>query len=114
RSAERIRRRYLAVYPRQVARAERRRRIQSGRKTHHQGRSRHRRRFRTLSVGRLQERRLHLPCGNNDRAMFRNGRLSVAMGTAPAAIKRQATPPTASTQDEGFAGSMDMVMKNTE
>jgi Cof subfamily protein (haloacid dehalogenase superfamily) len=49
---------------------------------------------------------------HNDLAMFRVSGLSIAMGNATDDIKRQATHATASNQDEGFAGAIDIVMKN--
>jgi Cof subfamily protein (haloacid dehalogenase superfamily) len=49
---------------------------------------------------------------HNDLAMFRTSGLSIAMGNATDDIKRQATHVTTSNQDEGFAGAMDIVMKN--
>jgi hydroxymethylpyrimidine pyrophosphatase-like HAD family hydrolase len=51
---------------------------------------------------------------HNDLAMFRKSGLSIAMGNATDDIKRQATQVTTSNQDEGFAGAMDIVMKNNE
>ena len=48
----------------------------------------------------------------NDLAMFRVSGMSIAMGNATDEIKRQATHATASNQDEGFAGAIDIVMKN--
>jgi Cof subfamily protein (haloacid dehalogenase superfamily) len=51
---------------------------------------------------------------HNDLAMFRKSGLSIAMGNATDDIKRQATHVTTSNQDEGFAGAMDIVMKNNE
>jgi len=50
----------------------------------------------------------------NDLAMFRKSGLSIAMGNATDDIKRQATHVTTSNQDEGFAGAIDIVMKNNE
>jgi Cof subfamily protein (haloacid dehalogenase superfamily) len=49
---------------------------------------------------------------HNDLAMFRVSGMSIAMGNATDDIKRQATHATASNQDEGFAGAIDIVMKN--
>jgi Cof subfamily protein (haloacid dehalogenase superfamily) len=49
---------------------------------------------------------------HNDLAMFRKCGMSIAMGNATDDIKRQATNVTASNQDEGFAGAIDIVMKN--
>jgi Cof subfamily protein (haloacid dehalogenase superfamily) len=50
----------------------------------------------------------------NDLAMFRKSGLSIAMGNATDDIKRQATHVTTSNQDEGFAGAINIVMKNNE
>ncbi|MDE2329264.1 MAG: HAD family hydrolase [Bradyrhizobium sp.] len=50
----------------------------------------------------------------NDLAMFRKCGMSIAMGNASDDIKRQATHVTASNQDEGFAGAIDIVMKNNQ
>ena len=49
---------------------------------------------------------------HNDLAMFRKSGMSIAMGNATDEIKRQATNATASNQEEGFAGAIDIVMKN--
>ena len=49
---------------------------------------------------------------HNDLAMFRKCGMSIAMGNATDDIKRQATNVTASNEDEGFAGAIDIVMKN--
>ena len=51
---------------------------------------------------------------HNDLAMFRVSGMSIAMGNATDDIKRQATHVTTSNQDEGFAGAMDMILKNNE
>jgi hypothetical protein len=48
----------------------------------------------------------------NDLAMFRKSGISIAMGNATDDIKRQATHVTASNQDEGFAGAIDIVMRS--
>ena len=48
----------------------------------------------------------------NDLAMFKKSGMSIAMGNATDDIKRQATHVTTSNQDEGFAGAIDIVMKN--
>jgi Cof subfamily protein (haloacid dehalogenase superfamily) len=48
---------------------------------------------------------------HNDVAMFKKSGMSIAMGNATDEIKRQATNVTASNQDEGFAGAIEMVMK---
>ena len=50
----------------------------------------------------------------NDLAMFRKSGMSIAMGNATDDIKRQATHVTASNQDEGFAGAIDIVMKHNQ
>ena len=63
RYAEPIRRRYLAVHQRQLADRATPTANTSVRKAHHQGRPCHRRGFRALSVGRLQDRRLQRRCG---------------------------------------------------
>jgi hydroxymethylpyrimidine pyrophosphatase-like HAD family hydrolase len=47
----------------------------------------------------------------NDLAMFRNSRLSIAMGNASPDVKKQATHVTASNEDEGFAGAIEMILK---
>ncbi|HEY3794799.1 MAG TPA: Cof-type HAD-IIB family hydrolase [Bradyrhizobium sp.] len=49
---------------------------------------------------------------HNDLAMFKKSGMSIAMGNATDDIKRQATHVTASNQDEGFAGAIELVMKN--
>ena len=48
----------------------------------------------------------------NDLAMFRTSGLSIAMGNATDDVKQQATHVTASNEDEGFAGAMEMILKN--
>jgi len=48
---------------------------------------------------------------HNDLAMFKKSGMSIAMGNATDEIKRQATNVTTSNQDEGFAGAIEMVMK---
>jgi len=50
----------------------------------------------------------------NDLAMFRNSGLSIAMGNATDDVKKVATDVTASNEDEGFAGAVDMILKNNE
>ncbi|HVX75354.1 MAG TPA: Cof-type HAD-IIB family hydrolase [Bradyrhizobium sp.] len=50
----------------------------------------------------------------NDLAMFRVSGMSIAMGNATDDIKRQATHVTTSNEDEGFAGAIDIIMKNNE
>jgi hydroxymethylpyrimidine pyrophosphatase-like HAD family hydrolase len=49
---------------------------------------------------------------HNDVAMFKTSGMSFAMGNATDDVKRQATHVTTSNQDEGFAGAIDIVMKN--
>jgi Cof subfamily protein (haloacid dehalogenase superfamily) len=51
---------------------------------------------------------------HNDVAMFRTSGMSIAMGNATDEIKQQATHATTSNADEGFAGAMDIVMKNND
>jgi Cof subfamily protein (haloacid dehalogenase superfamily) len=48
----------------------------------------------------------------NDLAMFRQSGLSIAMGNATDDVKKQATLVTTSNEDEGFAGAIEMVLKN--
>jgi Cof subfamily protein (haloacid dehalogenase superfamily) len=48
----------------------------------------------------------------NDLAMFRNSGLSIAMGNATDDVKQQATQVTTSNEDEGFAGAVEMILKN--
>jgi Cof subfamily protein (haloacid dehalogenase superfamily) len=48
----------------------------------------------------------------NDLAMFRVSGMSIAMGNATDDVKKQATHVTGSNQDDGFAGAMDMILKN--
>jgi hypothetical protein len=48
----------------------------------------------------------------NDLAMFRKSGMSIAMGNATDDIKKQATYVTTSNADEGFAGAMELVLKN--
>ena len=47
----------------------------------------------------------------NDLAMFRVSGLSVAMGNAADNVKQQATCVTATNEQEGFAGAVDMILK---
>jgi Cof subfamily protein (haloacid dehalogenase superfamily) len=51
---------------------------------------------------------------HNDLAMFRKSGMSIAMGNATDDIKKQATHVTTSNAEEGFAGAIDIVMKNNE
>ena len=46
----------------------------------------------------------------NDLAMFRKSGMSIAMGNATDDVKRHATHVTASNEDEGFAGAIDMIL----
>jgi Cof subfamily protein (haloacid dehalogenase superfamily) len=50
----------------------------------------------------------------NDLAMFRKSGLSIAMGNATDDVKKVATHVTASNEDEGFAGAIEMILKNNE
>jgi Cof subfamily protein (haloacid dehalogenase superfamily) len=50
----------------------------------------------------------------NDLAMFRTSGLSIAMGNATEDVKQQATQVTTSNEDEGFAGAIEMILKNNE
>ena len=49
----------------------------------------------------------------NDLAMFKVSGMSIAMGNAADEIKRQATHVTRSNEDEGFAGAVDIILKNS-
>jgi Cof subfamily protein (haloacid dehalogenase superfamily) len=49
---------------------------------------------------------------HNDVAMFRKAGMSIAMGNATDEIKQQATHVTTSNEDEGFAGAIDIILKN--
>ncbi len=48
----------------------------------------------------------------NDLAMFKISRLSIAMGNATDEVKEQASHVTTSNEDEGFAGAIEMILKN--
>jgi Cof subfamily protein (haloacid dehalogenase superfamily) len=48
----------------------------------------------------------------NDLPMFKTSGLSIAMGNATDNIKKLATHVTTSNEDEGFAGAVDIVLKN--
>jgi hydroxymethylpyrimidine pyrophosphatase-like HAD family hydrolase len=48
----------------------------------------------------------------NDLAMFKKSGLSVAMGNASDDVKKLATHVTTSNEDEGFAGAIEIVLKN--
>jgi Cof subfamily protein (haloacid dehalogenase superfamily) len=50
----------------------------------------------------------------NDLAMFRNSGLSVAMGNATDDVKKVATHVTTSNEDEGFAGAIEMILRNNK
>ena len=50
----------------------------------------------------------------NDLAMFRKSGLSIAMGNATDDVKKVATRVTSSNEDEGFAGAVEMILKNNE
>jgi Cof subfamily protein (haloacid dehalogenase superfamily) len=50
----------------------------------------------------------------NDLAMFRKSGLSIAMGNATDDVKKVATHVTASNEDEGFAGAIDIILKDNE
>jgi Cof subfamily protein (haloacid dehalogenase superfamily) len=49
----------------------------------------------------------------NDLAMFKKSGLSIAMGNATEDVKKQASHVTASNEDEGFAGAIDFILKQT-
>jgi Cof subfamily protein (haloacid dehalogenase superfamily) len=50
----------------------------------------------------------------NDLAMFQNSGLSIAMGNATDDVKKQATLVTATNENEGFAGAIDMILTRNE
>jgi len=50
----------------------------------------------------------------NDLAMFKTSGLSIAMGNATDDVKKVATHVTASNEDEGFAGAIEMILKGNE
>src|SRR5664279_3890965 len=50
----------------------------------------------------------------NDLAMFRTSGLSIAMGNATEDVKKVAKLVTASNEDEGFAGAVEMILRNNE
>jgi Cof subfamily protein (haloacid dehalogenase superfamily) len=50
----------------------------------------------------------------NDLAMFKTSGLSIAMGNATDDVKKQATHVTTSNENEGFAGAIEMILKNNE
>jgi len=51
---------------------------------------------------------------HNDLAMFRNSGVSIAMGNAADVVRKQATHVTASNEDEGFAGAIEMILRGNE
>jgi Cof subfamily protein (haloacid dehalogenase superfamily) len=51
---------------------------------------------------------------HNDLAMFRTSGISIAMGNATDEVKKLATHVTTSNEDEGFAGAIEMILKNNE
>jgi Cof subfamily protein (haloacid dehalogenase superfamily) len=51
---------------------------------------------------------------HNDLPMFATSGLSIAMGNATDDVKKQATYATASNDDGGFAGAIDIILKNNE
>jgi Cof subfamily protein (haloacid dehalogenase superfamily) len=50
----------------------------------------------------------------NDLAMFKKSGMSIAMGNATGDVKKRATHVTTSNDNEGFAGAIDMILKNNE
>jgi Cof subfamily protein (haloacid dehalogenase superfamily) len=50
----------------------------------------------------------------NDLAMFRKSGLSIAMGNATDDVKKAATLVTTSNEEEGFAGAVEMILKNND
>jgi Cof subfamily protein (haloacid dehalogenase superfamily) len=50
----------------------------------------------------------------NDLAMFRASGVSFAMGNATDDVKKVATHVTASNEEEGFAGAIEMILKNND
>ena len=50
----------------------------------------------------------------NDLAMFKKSGLSMAMGNATDDVKKLATNVTTSNEDEGFAGAVELILKNNE
>ena len=49
----------------------------------------------------------------NDLAMFRKSGLSIAMGNATDDVKKQASHVTGSNEEEGFAGAVEFILKQT-
>jgi Cof subfamily protein (haloacid dehalogenase superfamily) len=50
----------------------------------------------------------------NDLAMFKNSGLSIAMGNATDDVKKLATHVTASNENEGFAGAIDIILRSNQ
>jgi Cof subfamily protein (haloacid dehalogenase superfamily) len=50
----------------------------------------------------------------NDLAMFAKSGLSIAMGNATDDVKQRATHVTTTNENEGFAGAIEMILKNNE
>ena len=50
----------------------------------------------------------------NDLAMFANSGHSIAMGNATDDVKQRATEVTTTNENEGFAGAIEMILKNNE
>src|ERR1700736_360224 len=50
----------------------------------------------------------------NDLAMFKKSGMSVAMGNATDEVKKRATHVTTTNENEGFAGAIEMILKNNE
>jgi Cof subfamily protein (haloacid dehalogenase superfamily) len=50
----------------------------------------------------------------NDLAMFKKSGLSIAMGNATDDVQKLATHVTASNEDEGFAGAIEMILRNND
>jgi hydroxymethylpyrimidine pyrophosphatase-like HAD family hydrolase len=48
----------------------------------------------------------------NDLAMFAKSGMSIAMGNATEDVRKRATHVTTSNEDEGFAGAIDLVLRN--
>jgi hydroxymethylpyrimidine pyrophosphatase-like HAD family hydrolase len=48
----------------------------------------------------------------NDLAMFAKSGMSIAMGNATEDVRKRATHVTTSNEDEGFAGAIDLILKN--
>jgi hydroxymethylpyrimidine pyrophosphatase-like HAD family hydrolase len=50
----------------------------------------------------------------NDLAMFKKSGTSIAMGNATDDVKKLATHVTASNENEGFAGAVEIILRNNE